>query len=406
MKPTQPRGYLDRYPAKMVSRLAKVLVNRHCRNCTKLLDPFCGSGAILRAAGESGISAVGWDLNPYATLLSRVKIDGFDAAAAVRLASDCIAKAKSPQAPRLTVSLEGIEYWFTPKTLDKFESLRAQLVRVKAHASPEGRALVLACALSVRLCSRADQRSPKPFISSLARKARKSRHYDPHSKTVAILTLLGKYYSPSKSTRASIRAIDARRAATSKDPSITHVVTSPPYLNAQDYYRNFKLELAILEGILPFRSRDIQSRMIGTERGILEPTLTKSVHDLVGSVIKGWDGFTKRRPRAAWIISKYARDMRDVFASVDTHLIPGGRVVIVCGDNLIAGLRVPTSAILQQILTLTLGYKLVSKERDRIRRRYLAPQRQGHKSIIKTELISVFRKPVRPRRPTRNRLAA
>lgn len=70
--------YLDRYPAKMVSRLAAKLVSEFAENAQSLLDPFCGSGAVLIEAANRGIPTHGLDLNPYGVLLSKVKIEGFD----------------------------------------------------------------------------------------------------------------------------------------------------------------------------------------------------------------------------------------------------------------------------------------------------------------------------------------
>jgi site-specific DNA-methyltransferase (cytosine-N4-specific) len=69
---------LDRYPAKMVTRLADTLISKYADECTRLLDPFCGSGALLVAGKNKGIPATGVDLNPYAVLLSKVKLRGFD----------------------------------------------------------------------------------------------------------------------------------------------------------------------------------------------------------------------------------------------------------------------------------------------------------------------------------------
>src|SRR5690242_5220102 len=64
---------IDRYPAKMVASLAKKLVSRYTAACTDLLDPFCGSSAILAAGQQRGIPVAGIDINPYAVLLSKVK---------------------------------------------------------------------------------------------------------------------------------------------------------------------------------------------------------------------------------------------------------------------------------------------------------------------------------------------
>ena len=49
---------LDRYPAKMVSKLADRLIERYASEAGSVLDPFCGSGAILVAAKRAGLSGL------------------------------------------------------------------------------------------------------------------------------------------------------------------------------------------------------------------------------------------------------------------------------------------------------------------------------------------------------------
>ena len=49
----------------------------------------------------------------------------------------------------------------------------------------------------------------------------------------------------------------------------SHAITSPPYVNAQDYFRNFKRELYLLEDVVPFRVNDLRDRCVGMERGRL-----------------------------------------------------------------------------------------------------------------------------------------
>src|ERR1700733_4833401 len=70
--------YLDRYPAKMVSHLAEKLVDRFARDADLLLDCFCGSGSIIYQGLRAGVPVLGLDINPYAVLLSGVKLEGFD----------------------------------------------------------------------------------------------------------------------------------------------------------------------------------------------------------------------------------------------------------------------------------------------------------------------------------------
>ena len=90
---------LDRYPGKMVSRLADHLVQRYAGDAASVLDPFCGSGAILVAASRAGYRVSGIDLNPISELFCQVKIGGFDSVRANELGRAWIAAAGGPIEP-------------------------------------------------------------------------------------------------------------------------------------------------------------------------------------------------------------------------------------------------------------------------------------------------------------------
>src|ERR1039457_4722053 len=90
---------LDRYPAKMVSRLADKLVSRYAVNAKNILDPFCGSGAGLAAGRRNGFPVTGIDLNPVAGLLSGIKLTGFSVDNATALANEFVQKARKIRQP-------------------------------------------------------------------------------------------------------------------------------------------------------------------------------------------------------------------------------------------------------------------------------------------------------------------
>src|SRR5712692_7108946 len=126
--------HLDRYPAKMVSHLADRLVERYASNAGRLLDPFCGSGAVLVAANRRGIPVSGVDLNPLAELFSCVKLNGFSGNRATELAKELIWAAHRTTQP-LPIRWSAKHYWFTPLTLEKFERLRAASKHLNLQAS-------------------------------------------------------------------------------------------------------------------------------------------------------------------------------------------------------------------------------------------------------------------------------
>ncbi len=383
---------LDRYPAKMVSRLADDLVSRYAGNATRVLDPFCGSGAVLTAAARAGIAVTGIDINPMGVLLSQTKLNGFDPAVAAEMVKDVIDRAKSTRSPS-TIEWDAKDYWFTPKTLEKFERLRAGIAETRTRTNDKERtAVLLSLALSVRLCSRADQRSPKPFISVTARSNRSSRHFDPYHFLRSILGELSLLYgaeAPFVKSKVVMANVVQGKPLKARIGSHSHVITSPPYINAQDYFRNFKLELHVLDGLLPFEVAAIKENFVGTDRGNLTNRVSEAEISEFRKLVRGMKGLEKRSPRLAAVVHRYLHDMGTVFDRIDQWLEPKGRLVLVCGDNLVGGMRIRTWEVLQKMLE-TRGYAVVDTFRDQIRDRLLAPKRSGHKGLIKEEVVCCY----------------
>jgi len=170
----------------------------------------------------------------------------------------------------------------------------------------------------------------------------------------------------------------------------SHVITSPPYINAQDYFRNFKLELHLLEGVLPFEVDVLISRFIGTERGDLLAGVNEEQISRQRERVTQLKLLAKKSPRAEAVVHRYLHDMGNAFETVKGCLEPGGTFVLVCGDNLIAGQRIRTWQILTEML-VERGFKLFDHFTDPIGDRMLAPKRCGHKGMIKEEVVSAFR---------------
>jgi len=258
--------------------------------------------------------------------------------------------------------------------------------------SKAGRAVLLAFGLSVRPCSRADQRSPKPFISKYARKNRKGKHFDPGSTARSLLDELSELYGRRPRHSAEVHQLDLAKDAklTAVVPPISHVITSPPYINAQDYFRNSKLELYMLEGILPFKIDDIMCRFIGTERGLENSVLQGDDSEYRRRLVPELAFLEKHRKEQAVIVHRYLRDIATAFGNVRSLMQRGGVLVVVCGDNLIGRRRICTWRVLNQLL-VTMGFTLFDSFGDRIRNRAVAPMRCGHKGLIKEEIVSAFR---------------
>jgi hypothetical protein len=170
----------------------------------------------------------------------------------------------------------------------------------------------------------------------------------------------------------------------------SHIITSPPYINAQDYFRNFKLELYFLEEILPIRVKDLRDRFIGTERGDLLKEVPKESLQNNHEAVPGLSKLESRNSRLAAVVHRYLHDMSRAFDTIKDCLDPNGKFVLVCGDNLIGGFQIRTWQVLQHLLEER-GFRLFDRFSDPIGDRLLAPKRCGHKGLIKEEVVSAFR---------------
>ncbi len=202
--------------------------------------------------------------------------------------------------------------------------------------------------------------------------------------------LYGEVGGTENDTRFACADVCAPRGGPSGLGRHSHVITSPPYVNAQDYFRNFKLELHLLEGVLPFKVSGLRERFVGRERGrLLEGVPRESIDRdfMLAPVLRRLQA---RKPRLCAVVHRYFFDMDNALKTVKETLEDGACLVVVCGDNLIGGMRICTWKVLHAIIEAK-GFVLFDRFRDPIRDRLLAPKRLGHRGLIKEEVVSVYR---------------
>ena len=379
-----------RYPAKMVPKLAHQILDQYFEGATTVYDPFCGSAEVLLSATSRGLKVIGTDINPYAVLLAQVRVEGFEYDSAAILLDQVINSA-SQKPDLLEIAWKTKHTWFTPAVLAKLERMRYWAKYFGLPQSPDGRAALLAIAQSIRLCSRADDRSPKPFISKLAKERKGGLHIDPFALSRNLLVAIQSCTSTTQPSTFAIRHADAVNDNIAWDIGypIDAVITSPPYANAQDYFRNSKLELYWLEGLLPFMCSQLSEKFIGTERGNLLASVSLGQVKEFRSRFKVLLEIQRKSPKGEKILLRYLTDMNQVFTKVRKLISDDGRLAVVCGDNVIAGVHVKTSVLLNDIIR-SAGFRKIHSFRDPIRNRSLAPRRAGHLALIKEEVVSVF----------------
>jgi tRNA G10 N-methylase Trm11 len=134
------------------------------------------------------------------------------------------------------------------------------------------------------------------------------------------------------------------------DSSISAVITSPPYLNRNNYIAQQKAELALLGFI---KSPEEYKKLVrSTFRSHVESNLDsvpKTSFPDVEKILKSLKITDKNNPKIPHMIAGYFEDMKSVLLELRRVVKLGGRVVFVVGNTRWGGVVVPVDHLLAQI---------------------------------------------------------
>lgn len=145
------------------------------------------------------------------------------------------------------------------------------------------------------------------------------------------------------------------------------LITSPPYLNGTNYFRNIKLELWYMRDIKDDKSlRFFRDEVITS--GINDVTKDKgnATHPEVKHIVKELyeKSYDKRISK---MVSGYFEEMSYVLDGVSHHLSDGSIACIDIGDSIYSGIHVPTHEILS-IIAKDYGFQTIEIMKLRERR--------------------------------------
>lgn len=158
--------------------------------------------------------------------------------------------------------------------------------------------------------------------------------------------------------RTQLVSTDARSIHKQMPTKVDAVVTSPPYLNGTNYFRNTKIELWFLRMLVcktdlrGFRDAAITSGINDVTKGKLAEARnndTRFRSDLLKQTLKALDkaAYDMRIPA---MVENYFYDMHDVLAKLPLVLNDRGVIAIDLGDSVYSGVHVPTHDILAEML--------------------------------------------------------
>ena len=224
------------YAGRMTPAFAHWLI-RLCSNEKDIvLDPFCGIGTVPLEANFLGRSSIGFDLNPYAFIVAKGKMDRkpineqIDWLESVHLATNEVDIDRIP---------EWVKEFYNKDTLKEILALMAVLEKEKRY-------FLLGCLLGIAQGHRVGHLSKHSALTLPF----KPRPDDPGEYRVVIPRLIAKVKRMYKNgipfePVGRIELADAREMPLEND-SVDVIISSPPYFDTVDYVSANRLRLALL----------------------------------------------------------------------------------------------------------------------------------------------------------------
>lgn len=374
----------------------------------RVLDPFAGAGTTPLTAATLGCQAYYCELNPLLQFLMEAKAAVLAMpqqqrqifASRLRDLAECLPTTLAqhpPDAPLAATHAQtfGESRFFPPATFEDCLRARTWLDGLAEQDPVAANVATVATVAALLPCSymirRGDLRfrtpgeckDAMPTLAVCIRQRLRSMAHD--------LMLL-----PTIDDRPVLIAEDAKRMTAVPSLEVDAIVTSPPYLNGTNYYRNTKIELWFLR-VLSSGNDLARLRMRTVAAGINDVRVRQEAapaSELVGELVRTLDRSAYDR-RIPIMVSRYFADMRDVFAGIAQHAKSGAPLILDIGDSSYANTHVDTPTLLADLLSST-GWHF---EREVPLRSRHSPSRQRLRQVLLVAFAPRRRRRARSSRP-------
>lgn len=361
-------GFSSTFVEDITSRWAAGPVNT-------IYDPFGGTGTALTVAAVHGIKGLFSEINPFmrhvieckTNVLSRVALKSdeveryFTKIADVAISSE---KTLENAEEELAATFPGKPY-FAGRRLVEILALKQAIETTVASSDLKMLARLALASIGVASSEMKRQADLRYRTEREVLPTSYSVYDSFRSKCTQIVSDISPEYANLAETYlAGSNAVEVNEY----EGEVDFIVTSPPYLNGTNYFRNTKIELWLSGYIQHERelSSFTQQAMIAGINNVSRNSRASKSFEFVELVARELDevAYDKRIPA---MVRGYCSDTELWISNCIKMMRNGARLVIDIGDSRFAGVDVPTDEFIIQIAS-DLGLKLLETELVRLRK--------------------------------------
>ena len=377
----------------------KSLISNYCKKAVCIYDPFIGTGTTIFAADQLNIKTVYSEINPLLQFLIQTKIKILKSNPATRkqladkvnqIAEQIVEKIENFEEDKYLKEsynlIFGDSTYFEGCVLSQVLCLRSFIDIVKLEDELLADTITIAVSAALIPISFLKKAGDVRFKtkSELEKGKVKLENFLPNKLKEIANDILNLEFV--LQTTPEMILTNAKNIDLANNLEIDAVITSPPYLNGTNYFRNTKLELWFLRYI----------QFENDLRFFRDQALTSGINDVKKdtSGSNGTDIITKSKllkdtlvklhkesydQRIPLMVKSYFEEMYVVFSKLREHLTDRAKILIDIGDSIFANVHIKTDDILIEILA-AIGYEL--KEKKLLRKR-----RSRNKEILSQTLL-------------------
>lgn len=340
--------YMEGYSKSFVQDELKLL-----GNVGTLLDPFAGSGTTMLVSALNSIKTYYTEVNPAMSFIADAKINVVNSIiinnklnALQKHSNNIISALKNQNFAQENIDFQGFEKYYDDSNINKIIFYKKIINNINDEDINKILKVALASVAvdSSKMVRRGDlrfargnenQKSNKDFTVLISRKlAEIIQDIDLYSNRTIVPTT---------------KLCDDARLINKKN-LVDAVITSPPYLNGTNYFRNTKLELKLLDYI-KYEKELAKMHAKGIVSGINSVTKENIINIILDDVKVYYKqllpvSYDKRIPL---MVTNYFYDMNDFFKTMYKVIKPQGKMIIDIGDSQFAGIHIPTHTILEKL---------------------------------------------------------
>ena len=361
--------YLEGYSPAFV----ETVMGNYCATAIKIYDPFGGTGTTPLTASRLGRKAYFSEINPILQFLIASKVIALQlrdrpreeltahlADFADRLEERLDQSQQDSQLRHTYGATFGESQFFDKDVFEDVLRCRTLIDEIGSTNPAVARFLTIAVLRSLIPASRLIRRGDVRFKTQVERA--RGRVDLRQEVCAALRTIAFDIKSLSPVEQSPILVLeDAKNLNRIPALSIDAVISSPPYLNGTNYFRNTKVELWFLR-CLKKREHLAKFRLRSMTVGINDVTVGKPIGELPTSVAPilqrlEKNAYDARIPR---MIACYASEMHALLQALGGHMRRDSTIVIDIGDSAYAGVHVPTDQFITESLDVA-GFELTDE---------------------------------------------